>query len=143
MVLLRLCTRFGVFNARALAAPVTAAGNALRKRLTVIPNALIKIVEEEKDEQLFYPLDEALLALLASIEDPEGLNTLMLLFHGWYTHSVLSAFFSFSDLRCTGRKAMHRRVGRALAIYFPSSARNRISIRLGTTWTGATADLTV
>ena len=80
-----------VFNARALASLVTVAGNALSKRLTVMLGALIKVVEEEKDEELLAALDEALRALLASIEDPEGLNTLMLLLLGWYAYSVLIA----------------------------------------------------
>jgi hypothetical protein len=73
-----------VFNARALASLVTVAGNALSKRLTVILNALVKVLEDEKEEELLTALDEALRALLGSIEDPEGLNTLMLLLLGWY-----------------------------------------------------------
>ncbi|KIJ63493.1 hypothetical protein HYDPIDRAFT_175892 [Hydnomerulius pinastri MD-312] len=72
-----------VFNARALASLVTVAGNALSKRLTVILSALVKVLEDEEDEELLAALDEALRALLASIEDPEGLNTLMLLLLGW------------------------------------------------------------
>lgn len=71
------------FNARALAALVTVAGNALSKRLTVILSALVKVLEEEKDEELLVALDEALRALLGSIGDLEGLNTLMLLLLGW------------------------------------------------------------
>ena len=89
------------FNARALASLVTVAGNALSKRLTVILSALVKVLEEEKDEELVAALDEALRALLASIEDPEGLNTLMLLLLGWCARI---RFFPcvFSDLK------MHR-----------------------------------
>lgn len=79
-----IATPMTVFNARALASLVTVAGNALSKRLTIILNALIKVLEEEKDEELLAALDEALQALLQSIEDPEGLNTLMLLLLGWY-----------------------------------------------------------
>ena len=94
-----------VFNARALASLVTVAGNALSKRLTVILGALIKVVEEEKDEELLAALDEALRALLASIEDPEGLNTLMLLLLGWYTYSVLIAR---SFLICDGQDKRRR-----------------------------------
>ena len=63
------------------------AGNALRKRLTVILNVVIKVLEDEKDEGLVATLDEAL------------------------------------------------RVGRALAIYFPSSVRNQTSVRLCAAWT--------
>jgi hypothetical protein len=73
-----------VFNAHALASLVTVAGNALSKRLTVILGALVKVLEEEKDAELLAAVDEALRALLVSINDAEGLNTLMLLLLGWY-----------------------------------------------------------
>lgn len=72
-----------IFNARALASLVTVADNALSKRLTVILTALVKVVEDEKDEELLEAVDEALRALFGSINDPEGLNTLMLLLLGW------------------------------------------------------------
>ncbi|KAF8553457.1 hypothetical protein OG21DRAFT_1485424 [Imleria badia] len=38
-----------MFNERALASPVTVAGNALSKRITVIWNVFIKVPEEERD----------------------------------------------------------------------------------------------
>lgn len=72
-----------VFNARALATLVTVADTALSKRLTVILTALVKVIEDEKDEDLLSAIDEALRALFGSISDPEGLNTLMLLLLGW------------------------------------------------------------
>ena len=72
-----------VFNARALAALVTVAGNALSKRLVVILNSLVKVVEENEDEELGAAVDEALRALLASVNDAEGLNTLMMTLLGW------------------------------------------------------------
>ncbi|KAG2360727.1 ARM repeat-containing protein [Suillus spraguei] len=72
-----------VFNARALASLVTVAGHALSKRLIVILGALVKVLEEDQDDELRTAIDEAVRALLASIEDPEGLNTLMLLLLGW------------------------------------------------------------
>lgn len=75
-----------VFNARALASLVTVAGNALSKRLTVILSALVKMtetLETEPDEELSEAVDEAIRALLSSINDAEGLNTLMLLLLGW------------------------------------------------------------
>ncbi|KAG1861441.1 armadillo-type protein [Suillus tomentosus] len=62
-----IATPMTVFNARALASLVTVAGHALSKRLIELRDAI----------------DEAVRAILASIEDPEGLNTLMLLFLGW------------------------------------------------------------
>ncbi|KXN82440.1 Translational activator gcn1 [Leucoagaricus sp. SymC.cos] len=73
-----------VFNARALAALVTVAGNALSRRLNVIMNAVVRVFEEEdKDKELRDALDEAIKALLTSINDAEGLNTLMMLLIGW------------------------------------------------------------
>ncbi|KAG6844943.1 hypothetical protein H0H87_002276 [Tephrocybe sp. NHM501043] len=72
-----------VFNARALASLVTVAGNALSRRLTVILNALVKTWEDDQDEELQEALDETLRSLFASIGDPEGLNTLMLVLLGW------------------------------------------------------------
>ncbi|KAF8434348.1 armadillo-type protein [Boletus edulis BED1] len=87
-----------VFNARALASLVTVAGNALSKRLIVILNALIKVLEEEEDEELLAALDEALRALLRSIEDPEGLNTLMLLLLGWTKSDAPTRRASACDL---------------------------------------------
>ena len=75
------------FNARALASLVTVAGNALSKRLTVVLTALVKVTESSKidsmDEELLIAVDEAIVALLSSISDAEGLNSLMLLLLGW------------------------------------------------------------
>jgi hypothetical protein len=73
-----------VFNARALGSLVTVAGNALSKRVTVILTAMVKVLEDGGPEaELKDAIGEALRALLASISDPEGLNTLMLLLLGW------------------------------------------------------------
>lgn len=72
-----------VFNARALASLVTVAGNALSRRLTVLLNAVVRVLEEDKDEELLAALDETIQALLASINDAEGLNTLMMTLIGW------------------------------------------------------------
>ncbi|KAL1746112.1 armadillo-type protein [Schizophyllum fasciatum] len=72
-----------VFNARALAALVTVAGSALSRRLTVIIQALVRVIEETKDDELREAADEALRALLSSISDAEGLNTVMMVLLGW------------------------------------------------------------
>lgn len=74
-----------VFNARALASLVTVAGNALSRRLTVVLTALVKITEstDGSTDELRTAVDEAVQALLSSISDVEGLNTLMLLLLGW------------------------------------------------------------
>jgi hypothetical protein len=71
------------FNARALASLVTVAGNALSKRLTTVLTPLVKSLETEKDEETRHEVDEALRALLASIEDGEGLHSLMMTLLGW------------------------------------------------------------
>ncbi|KAJ3828802.1 translational activator GCN1 [Lentinula raphanica] len=95
-----------VFNARALASLVTVAGNALSKRLTPILNSIIKVQEgpPAPNEELAEAVDEALRALLASISDAEGLNTLMLLLLGWVKHdspkrrlSALNIFATFCE----------------------------------------------
>ncbi|KAI0628364.1 ARM repeat-containing protein [Trametes polyzona] len=77
------------FNARALASLVTVAGNALSRRLNVVLNALVKTYESkeiEQDEELKTGVDEAIHALMSSICDAEGLNTLMMLLLGWAKH---------------------------------------------------------
>ncbi|TFK68469.1 ARM repeat-containing protein, partial [Pluteus cervinus] len=76
------------FNARALASLVTVAGNALSRRLTVILGALVRVLEEDPDDELEEAVSEALRALLGSISDAEGLNTLMLTLLGWIKHDT-------------------------------------------------------
>lgn len=75
-----------IFNAQALAALVTVAGTALSRRLTVMLNALAKMregPEVREQEELQEAIIDATRALLASICDAEGLNTLMLILLGW------------------------------------------------------------
>ncbi|KAH9915889.1 armadillo-type protein [Fomitopsis serialis] len=90
-----------VFNARALAALVTVAGTALSKRLTVILNALAKMRENpevSEQEELTDAISEATRALLASICDAEGLNTLMLLLLGWAKHESVQRRITACEL---------------------------------------------
>ncbi|RDB20660.1 eIF-2-alpha kinase activator gcn1 [Hypsizygus marmoreus] len=75
-----------VFNARALSSLVSVAGTALSKRLSVILNALVKTFEDAEDAELRAALDEAIRSLFASINDAEGLNTLMMVLLGWGKH---------------------------------------------------------
>ncbi|KAA1470496.1 ARM repeat-containing protein [Dentipellis sp. KUC8613] len=96
-----IATPMSVFNARALASLVTVAGNALSKRLTVILSALVKVQEtldDEPDEELNEAVDDAIRALLASIDDNEGLNTLMLVLLGWVKHDSPRRRVSASQL---------------------------------------------
>jgi len=68
-----------VFNVRALASLVTVTGNAISKRLNQVLAALVNNMEEPQDEELSSAIEEAVNALLDSISDVEGLNSLMLL----------------------------------------------------------------
>ena len=88
-----IATPMTVFNARALASLVTVADDALNKRLTVILGALVKVTEDESDEQLLEAVNEALVALFGSINDAEGLNTLMLLLLGWCVMQKITRFW--------------------------------------------------
>ena len=64
---------------------VTIAGSALSQRLTVILNSLIKTVsEDEIDDELRSVVNEVINALFSSINDLEGLNTVMMLHISWY-----------------------------------------------------------
>jgi hypothetical protein len=72
-----------VFNARALASLVTVAGNALSRRLNVILTSLVKVTEGSPAEELEEAVDEAIRAIMSSVSDAEGLNTLMMLLIGW------------------------------------------------------------
>lgn len=71
------------FNARALGQLVVVAGDALSKRLNQILQALARSMETEKDEDVNEAVAEATENLLQSVEDAEGLNTLMLTLLGW------------------------------------------------------------
>ncbi|CAA7260345.1 unnamed protein product [Cyclocybe aegerita] len=75
-----------VFNARALASLVTVAGNALSRRLTAILNPLVKVSEDDIEDELREAVDEAVNALFSSVEDAEGLNTVMMMLIGWAKH---------------------------------------------------------
>jgi hypothetical protein len=85
-----ISTPMTAFNARALASLVTVAGSALSKRLTIILTALIRAVESETDEALKEDINEAVNALLGSINDMEGVQTLMLLLAGWYVRQLVT-----------------------------------------------------
>jgi len=46
-------------------------------------------MEDEKDEELQSAVDEAIRALFSSINDPEGLNTLMMMLIEWFVRQSL------------------------------------------------------
>jgi hypothetical protein len=71
------------FNARALGSLVSVAGNALSRRLIPILTALVKSIETEKDEEILEEIQETTSTLLRSVEDIEGLNTLLMQLLGW------------------------------------------------------------
>ncbi|KAI0710312.1 ARM repeat-containing protein [Cerioporus squamosus] len=89
------------FNARALASLVSVAGSALSRRLTVILNALVKMhegKEVQEDEELNCAVDEAIRTIMASISDPEGLNSLMMLLLEWAKHVQVKRRVSACEL---------------------------------------------
>lgn len=51
--------------------------------MTVILNALVKVSEDDIEEELREAVDEAIEALFSSVSDAEGLNTVMMLLIGW------------------------------------------------------------
>ena len=70
------------FNVRALGTLVTVAGNALSKRLTQVLTSLVACLEN-CEGALASATDDTLRALLGSISDAEGLNTLMIVLFDW------------------------------------------------------------
>ena len=71
------------FNARALATLVTVAGSALNKRLSAIVTALVNTLDSNPSGEVKEAANEAIVALLSSVADLEGLNVLMLRFLRW------------------------------------------------------------
>ncbi|RUS31239.1 hypothetical protein BC938DRAFT_478212 [Jimgerdemannia flammicorona] len=65
------------FNARALASLVTVAGAALNRRLTTIVGALMESLSQTTDPETLEQLRETTRALLLSIDNADGLHTLM------------------------------------------------------------------
>ena len=71
------------FNARAIATLVAVAGSALNKRLSTIVTALVRTLDSKPSDEVKEAVDEAIVALLSSVADLEGLNVLMLHLLGW------------------------------------------------------------
>ncbi|KAF2858807.1 ARM repeat-containing protein [Piedraia hortae CBS 480.64] len=65
------------FNARALASLAEVASSTMTRRLPQIINALMDDIVATKDETLKAELDAALDTVLLSVDDSEGLNTMM------------------------------------------------------------------
>ncbi|KIY43656.1 translational activator GCN1 [Fistulina hepatica ATCC 64428] len=91
-----------IFNARALASLIAVAGEALSRRITTIINALVKVLESDPEEKLREAATEALRTLFQSIDDAEGLNTVMMILLGWTKHESprrrVSAYSFFAIL---------------------------------------------
>ena len=77
-----------IFNAQALASLVTVAGNALSKRLTQVLGSLVNFMEADNAPELAEAIDNTIRTLLASINDDEGLNSLMMILLDWYAVST-------------------------------------------------------
>lgn len=69
---------------------MTVAGEALSKRLSSVLKPLVKSMENEKDDQIKTEVQTAIRALLSSIEDEEGMETLQMLLLGWSVLPVSS-----------------------------------------------------
>lgn len=69
---------------------MTVAGEALSKRLSSVLKPLVKSMENEKDDQITAEVQTAIRALLSSIEDEEGMETLQTLLLGWSVLPVSS-----------------------------------------------------
>lgn len=84
-----ISTPITAFNARALASLVRVAGAALGRRLTNIVDALQTAVETEKGEDTAKQIDEALTAVLGSVEDHEsGLGSIQMHLLGLAKHET-------------------------------------------------------
>ena len=62
---------------------VTVAGSALNKRLSAIVTALVNTLDSNPSGEVKEAANEAIVALLSSVADLEGLNVLMLHLLGW------------------------------------------------------------
>ncbi|RKP33415.1 armadillo-type protein, partial [Dimargaris cristalligena] len=67
------------FNARALATLVTVAGASLTRRLNTILSALLTSLMRETDQATLEALRDAIASLVGSIDDEDGLHSLMML----------------------------------------------------------------
>jgi purine-cytosine permease-like protein len=71
------------FNADALAVLVTVAGTALTPRLTQVLGALAAAAENETDGKIKDAVEAAIVSLVGSVEDVEGLHSLMMTLLSW------------------------------------------------------------
>lgn len=78
-----MATPITAFNLRALGSLVSVAGPALSKRISVIISALVKVIEDGDDDEVLSESNECLNTVFSSLDDLEGLNTLMMLLLGW------------------------------------------------------------
>ncbi|KAG8988091.1 translational activator of GCN4, partial [Tulasnella sp. 427] len=78
-----IATPITAFNARALAQLVVVAGDALSKRLGQILNSLVQSIETEEDEDVKDAVQEAIRRLFESVEDEDGIDSLMTLLLEW------------------------------------------------------------
>ncbi len=72
-----------VFNANAFSQLVVVAGDALTKRLTQILQVLVLSIETEKDDEVREAVEDARRRLFESVDEDEGLATLMALLLEW------------------------------------------------------------
>ena len=108
------------FNARALGALARVAGSALNRRLDAILGALVKSIEMESSESKLVELNGAVEAIIASVEDEEGIHQLQMLLLGWFvtTMSACRATLTFSP----GLEIRARYEGQVRAVFSPRCA---------------------
>jgi hypothetical protein len=71
------------FNARALGSLISVAGGALSRRLAQLLTPIAKALETEKDEEILAEIRDTMRTLMQSVEDQEGIHSLMMILLGW------------------------------------------------------------
>ncbi|GAB7360485.1 hypothetical protein MBLNU230_g8436t1 [Neophaeotheca triangularis] len=93
-----LTTPISAFNARALASLSQVAGSSMTRRLPTILNSLMDSIVSSKDEELRADLERSFDAILQSVDEYDGLNTMM---------SVMLAMIKHDDHRKRARADLH------------------------------------
>lgn len=71
------------FNARAIGSLVRVAGSALNRRIDTLLTALVRTFESDPEEEVKEAVEEAIGALVSSVEDSDGVHLLQMLLIEW------------------------------------------------------------
>jgi hypothetical protein len=96
------------FNANALASLVTVAGSSLSKRLTPIITGLVASLETERDLEVLDAVQGAMVSLVVSISDTEGLHSLMMTLLAWYDATIVEQHRELTCSRCKDEAPVRR-----------------------------------